>query len=268
MPLLEGIGDVGAPVTQSPRPALCLLPGDLALSVAEDEFSSQWPLCLDGNVRSFRVVSAFSRILQMAHVASEAELVLIDVGPNLGAINRAALIAADFVVVPLAPDLFSLQGLRNLGPTLREWRNGWEQRLRLAGDIPGLADLKLPTGKMAPMGYVVQEHAVSFDRPVRAHARWMDAIPNEYREAMLHEPDDDDAGDVAVTVDEYCLGTLKSYRSLMPYAQDARKPMFCLRAADGAIGGHVNAVQDCYRDFRDLACAIAQRCGVRCPQLD
>ena len=60
---------------------------------------------------------------------------------------------------------------------------------------------------------------------------------------------------------------LKHYRSLMPYAQEARKPMFRLTPADGAIGGHINAVRDCYDDFRDLACAVAERCGVPCPQL-
>ena len=53
----------------------------------------------------------------------------------------------------------------------------------------------------------------------------------------------------------------------MPYAQEARKPMFKLAPADGAIGGHINAVRDCYDDFRDLACTVAERCGVACPQL-
>jgi hypothetical protein len=51
----------------------------------------------------------------------------------------------------------------------------------------------------------------------------------------------------------------------MPLAQEARKPMFELKPADGAIGGHVQAVQDCYRDFRDLARAIAKRCEVSLP---
>jgi hypothetical protein len=41
----------------------------------------------------------------------------LDVGPNFGAINRAALLASDNLLVPLAADLFALQGLRNLGPT-------------------------------------------------------------------------------------------------------------------------------------------------------
>jgi len=42
--------------------------------------------------------------------------------------NRSALIATDHVVIPLAVDLFSLQGLRNLGPTLRGWRADWNKR--------------------------------------------------------------------------------------------------------------------------------------------
>ena len=118
---------------------------------------------------------------------------------------------------------------------------------------------------MKPIGYVVQQHAVRLDRPVKAYARWMDAIPNEYRTAVLQKSGDRSR---QVETDEHCLGLLKNYRSLMPYAQNARKPMFSLRAADGAVGGHVNAVRDCYFDYRDLACAIAERINVRCPQLD
>ncbi|MCG5541874.1 MULTISPECIES: hypothetical protein [unclassified Halorhodospira] len=45
----------------------------------------------------------------------------------------------------------------------------------------------------------------------------------------------------------------------MPMAQEARKPMFHLKPADGAIGAHVQAVTNCYRDFRGLAQAIEQR---------
>ena len=53
--------------------------------------------------------------------------------------------------------------------------------------------------------------------------------------------------------DPHCLAALKHYRSLMPLAQEAHKPMFFLKPADGAIGGHAKAVQDCYSDFRHLA---------------
>ena len=264
VPLLRGTGDITPVQTMRPRSTVTLIAGDLALSGAEDEFSSQWPQCLDGNERAFRVITALSRVLAGAQEEAEADLVLIDVGPNLGAINRAALIAADFVAVPLAPDLFSLQGLRNLGPTLRRWRKEWRQRLGRAKDLSGLDDLDLPSGTMKPIGYVVLQHAVRLDRPVKAYALWMDAIPGEYRQSVLNKSA---AVERSPEDDKHCLATLKHYRRLMPYAQEARKPMFKLTSADGAIGGHINAVQDCYWDFRSLACEVANRCGVTCPQL-
>ena len=36
-------------------------------------------------------------------------------------------------------------------------------------------------------------------------------------------------------------------------AQEARKPIFKLTAADGALGGHAAAASAAYRDFNDLA---------------
>lgn len=56
-------------------------------------------------------------------------MVLIDVGPSLGAINRATILSAQYVVVPLVPDLFSLQGLQNPEPTLRRWWKEWSERI-------------------------------------------------------------------------------------------------------------------------------------------
>ena len=59
--------------------------------------------------------------------------------------------------------------------------------------------------------------------------------------------------------DGHCLSLLKHYRSLMPMAMEARKPVFHLKAADGAIGAHNTSVRDCERDFHDLAEAILEK---------
>ncbi|MFN0180497.1 MAG: ParA family protein [Gemmatimonadales bacterium] len=257
-PLLAGTGDVRDPRPQRIDTRIALLAGDLSLSLAETELNSQWPACLDRVERAFRVMSAFWRVLERAAESSGAGLVLIDVGPNLGALNRAALLAAEHVVIPLAPDLYSLQGLRNLGPTLRRWREEWKER---QGRNP-VPSLSLPGGKMRPAGYVAMQHAVRLDRPVRAYQKWMERIPGQYREAVLGESG---AGAPAAPDDPLCLATLRHYRSLMPLAQEARKPMFFLKPADGAIGGHGAAVQECYGDFKVLATRIAQACSLGLP---
>jgi len=275
-PLLQGTGDIAEPhleyVTEM-QPSLfadqtgqiALLIGDLLLSGFEDELSDAWPKCLAGDPRAFRIMSAFWRIMQRAATIHEANVILMDLGPNLGAINRAALIAADYVVVPLSPDLFSLQGLRNLGPTLRDWRREWKKRLTEWQNRQArspVSNLQLPEGSMQPIGYIVLQHAVRMDRPVQAYDRWMALIPKEYQEYVL---DQHVQSIIPIADDSHRLALLKHYRSLMPLAQKAYKPMFSLKPADGAIGAHVKAVQGAYQDFKDLAFKIAERAGVLLP---
>ena len=260
-PLLEGTGDIAAPHTIEVSPGLNLLVGDLALSSAEGDLASEWPNCLDGRPRAFRVISALWRMASLASEQAEANVVLIDVGPNLGPLNRSALVAAEDVIIPLGPDLFSLQGLRNLGPTLIDWRRQWQKRLDQKP--ASLQDYPLPAASMTPSGYIVLQHAVRFDRPVKAYGLWMQRIPLEYRSSILRLEAESD--EITTDTDPHCLKNLKHYRSLMPLAQEARKPIFFLKPADGAIGGHMQSVGDCYNDFRDLATRIAERVGLPLP---
>ncbi len=249
-PLIRGIGDIAEPIPQVIDEGLWLLNGDLQLYSFEDDLSTEWPGCLDRKERSFRVISAFWRLLQKAAAQQQSDVVLVDLGPNLGAINRSALIAADYVVVPLSPDLFSLQGLKNLGPTLQRWRKDWQERI----DKNPAPDLHIPSGKMQPIGYIILQHAVRLDRPVKAFQRWIEHIPDTYHQEVLQEADSQDTD---IKTDPNCLALIKNYQSLMPMAQEAHKPIFHLKPADGAIGSHIAAVQNVYWDFKHLAEKIA-----------
>lgn len=255
-PILRGTGDIAIPHIEKITGKLGLIPGDLGLSRFEDKLSDAWPRCQLGDESAFRTMTAFHRLVQHG-VEQGAELILIDVGPNLGAINRSALIASDQVCLPLAPDLFSLQGLKNLGPTLREWRAVWSNLLDKAP-----VDLPMPKGAMQPVGYIVMQHGILDSRPVKAYKRWMDRIPNIYREVVMNE---DFQFSPTVAQDPYCLSLLKHYRSLMPMAMEARKPIFFLKSADGAIGAHIEAVRSCYDDFQKLAGKIAANVGIAFP---
>ncbi len=251
-PLLRGIGDI-SPGTETIEidTRLHLLAGDLALARFEDELSQQWPSCMDGKERAFRVLSALWRILQNGARSTRADVIFVDLGPNLGAINRAALIGADYLAVPLTSDLFSLQGLRNLGPTVRTWRREWQERLKRSPD----KDLELPAGTIAPLGYIVMQHAIRLDRPARAYERWINRIPEVYAENLLNGTV---GGEVSWASDVNCLGLVKHYRSLMPMAQEAHKPIFHLTPADGAIGAHTRAVQEARKNFSQIAERLAE----------
>jgi len=255
-PLKDGTGDILVPHVEIVSDRLGLIVGDMALSTFEDDLSEVWPKCLGGDARAFRVMSAFWRLAQDAGRQHGADVLLIDLGPNLGAINRAALIASDFVVIPLGPDLFSLQGLQNLGPALRAWREGWTKRLR---ENPP-ADLTLPRGSIVPAGYMVLRHSIRLDRPVKAFDRWIARIPSTYAKAVLDQQPD---SGLTIDRDPNCIAKLKDYRSLMPLAQEVRKPMFFLKPADGALGAHTYAVHDAYKDFKAVAARIAANVGLK-----
>jgi len=259
VPLIDGVGDVSDVVGQDLTPGLSLLPGDLRLTGLEDELSDAWTKCLEGNPRAFRVTSAFWRMIQRAGRQRDANIILMDLGPNLGAINRAALIGADFIVIPLAPDLFSLQGLKNLGPTLVKWRNDWNQRLASRN---ASSDFAVPSGRMQPLGYIVLQHGVRLDRPTKAYDLWMNRIPETYQQYVERKGYVEAVG---LAEDPNRIAQIKHYRSLMPLAQEANKPMFHLRPADGAIGAHYSAAQDARTDFEKLALEIARRAGISGP---
>lgn len=253
-PLFGGTGDIRPAHIEPLADVLGLLVGDLALSRIEDDLSTEWPRCLEGRERAFRVTTAFWRVMKEAAERHHADVVLIDVGPNLGAINRAALVAASYVVVPVAPDLFSLQGLKNLGPTLMRWRETWQQA---SPKVPSTLG-EQPGGEMAPVGYVLMQHAERLGRPTKAYAKWQARLPQAYRESVLGVA----AGQSVVMPDPHQIQRIKHYRSLMPMAMEARKPMFTLRASDGAIGAHQGNVQQCHDDFENLVRAIADRTGL------
>lgn len=227
---------------------ISLLIGNLALSAFEDKLSDAWNKCLAGDIFGFKVSSVFKTLIDDAAGRCMADWVLIDVGPNLGAINRAVLIATDFVILPVASDLFSLQGIKNLGKTLDDWRSQWTKR---TSEYPKADKSQIPSASMKPIGYLLMQYTARESRPVRAYIRWAEKIPLVYQEYVLNKEFSTET--INIETDENCLALLKHYHSLAPMSMEARKPIFLLKPADGAIGAHVKAVQNSYVDFEKLA---------------
>lgn len=258
-PLINREGDIAdAPIIEVNE--ISLIPGDLALHEFDDRLADSWARCLEDEPAerndAVRVQTAIHRILLRAAAEVGADVVLLDVGPSLGPLNRAVLLSADGVVVPMAADLFSLRGLANLGRTLRDWRRSWGERQRKAEDTP---IRPIPLGEMKVLGYVTLPHAVRDSRPVKAYPRWTHRIPAEYHKHILRESWPDT---IPADRDPHLLATTRNYLTLMALAQDARKPVFALKPADGAIGTQMSRVLDARKDFEGLARRIADKVGI------
>jgi hypothetical protein len=200
------------------------------------------------------VLSSLYRVLHLSAANMGADLVFIDLGPNLGALNRISIISSDYVITPLTPDMYSLQGLSNIGPTLQAWRNEWHEHKE---NNPSKT-LLLPQGNMQALGYIVMQHSERAGRPTRSYHKWIDRIPKVFHQAVLLEKD----SPLSVDEDPYCLARMKHYRSLLQMAREAQKPMFNLSSADGAFGSHAEAVANCKADFSKLVALLAVRIGL------
>lgn len=234
---------------------LGLILGNLALSTFEDRLSDAWLKCLNRDIYSFKITSIFKTIIDDAARRFNAEIILIDVGPNLGAINRAVTISSDYIIMPVASDLFSLQGIKNLGMTLRQWKDEWNQRKALK---PTNLPTSIPENNAHPAGYIVMQYSAKESRPVKSYLKWANRIPGIFEEFVL-----ENLNSSAHNVDEdrYCIALLKHYRSLAPMSMEAHRPIFLLKPADGAIGAHVYAVRQSYEEFE----ALTRKILIKCP---
>jgi hypothetical protein len=90
-------------------------------------------------------------------------LIVVDVSPSLGAINRSALVGSDYYVTPMSADLFSLYALDNISVWFDRWlreydsgRAASEEELRATGYGDLLPD-PLPI-RHGFLGYTVQQY--------------------------------------------------------------------------------------------------------------
>ena len=232
---------------------LAFVPGDLGLACMEEKLNFQWRKCLEGDYEAFQITAIFYRLIRRASDEFGAHVALLDTEPNLSALTRSALIAADYVVMPLAPDLFSLQSLKKLGSTMAKWHEEWIRRLV---DAPFVPDSKtLPSDQMKPAGYILIQKASRQN----SSRRWAERFPSAYRAALNElEP----SSKLLPEDDPNCLGQVNSYSELMPLALEARKPIFHLKPVDGTVSGQMTVVRGASWYFHDLTLKLTKAIGL------
>lgn len=229
---------------------LHIIPGDLSLSEFEDRLGDSWNSAKGGNEAALRAQSAIHRVIRQAAEKANADVVLLDLGPNLGATNRAVLGGSDYLISPVSPDLFSIRGTENLGNKLVTWRQEWDQ---CTGSWRG-EGLNIPQGQPKFIGYVTQQHnlrnnAAGMTKGWQIFGSQVDAAIQENIVSKLAP-----LGQVApFKPGAYNLGSIPNLHSLIPYSQDARKPVFNCTGSDGLKGAHIASARDSRSLFDPVA---------------
>jgi chromosome partitioning protein len=232
---------------------LYIIPGDLRLSDFEDRLGDTWNSAKGGSEPDIRAQSAIHRYILSAAEKINADVVLIDLGPNLGALNRAVLASSDYFITPVAPDLFSIQGTENLGNKLVSWRKDWDQVNMAWGD----KSLSIPAGKPSYLGYVIQQHNI------RSNSSGMTAGWKIYGDELIPAITQNIVNKlkpigqvIEWENDDYKLGQIPNLHSLIPYSMDAKKPIFYCNSSDGLNGAHISKARDTASHFDDIVTTL------------
>jgi len=254
-PLVEGSGDIQIVEPVKIRDNAWVLPGHINLSVFEEIAPEGWTSALAGNPRGFRVSTAVQRLMSEVGQRVGADYIFLDLGPNVGAFNRAALLGADGFVIPMAPDLFSLTALPSVGDSVSRWVEEWEIA-RSSADRRHLSlGFDLPPGKPAPLGYISQQFAVYREQPAEAYQRWISQIPRQYESGVV---DALAKSNVRTPRRVGKIGEVRNLSSLIPMAQRNRSAVFELTGSE-ARGAQFTRAKDTYSLFAELVAEVVAR---------
>lgn len=247
-PLAQGKGysrDVR--IHRSVRFKVDVIAGDPRLALTEDLLARDWGTAISGDVRGIRTSMLFAELLQRYN---EYDIVLIDVGPSLGSINRSVLLASGYFLSPMATDIFSLKAIENIA----EWFSDWTKRWKVGLDNMDAEIDDLPvalTDRVKFAGYVTQQYISKTDssgtrRAVSAYEKIITQVDD------LIDKNFSGAIDVA-RPGSANLGSIPNLYSLIPMSQTSRAPIFSLSSVDGVRGAHFAKVKDSKRIIGHVA---------------
>jgi cellulose biosynthesis protein BcsQ len=121
-PAEEGTGDLDVlPPAHHLAERLDLIPGRLTLHMFEEAVARRWSEAFVGQPLALRTLSEIRRLITSYAARDGYDIAIVDTSPSLGPLNKVALSTVDAFLVPCAPDLFSLYGVRNIGNSLMRW---------------------------------------------------------------------------------------------------------------------------------------------------
>lgn len=111
-----------------------LIPGRLTLHLYEAKIAERWSGVYQGDPLAIRTGTRVRAIAERYAQEYAYDYVIFDTSPSLGALNRNLLSLADGFIIPCAPDLFSIYGIRNIGSALKVWRKQFESIFHFLSD--------------------------------------------------------------------------------------------------------------------------------------
>ncbi|WP_448218392.1 ParA family protein [Endozoicomonas sp. 2B-B] len=227
-----------------------LIPGHPKMSIIEDRLSDAWSELRARETRGYRITNWCHQLIQ--RFEREYDLIVFDVGPSLGALNRSVILACDYVITPFGCDIFSLLGVKNIASWIKAWKHEYDSSIsETKSHKPKIFEkfsiIDDTDAKFRFAGYSVQQYVTrkfkNGPRPVKSYDKIMSEIPDIVKKSMAFIASDR-------SNKSYELGHIPYLYSLVPMAQAAKSPIHSLKSSDGVVGSQYAQVQS-YADLME-----------------
>jgi cellulose biosynthesis protein BcsQ len=230
-----------------------MLLGDTKLALAEDLLSEDWIKVESGMPRGLHTTFVFKDFLEK--IRNDYDYVFFDLGPSLGAINRAVLLACDYFIVPMSSDIFSIKAIDNISTSLKSWTDsltqGLNNYLKKEGETYVIGSKELKDVYTRFLGYVTQQYVSRAKegekKPVKAYEDILKKVPSRINTKFS------DFYPQSIDKSKLLLSQIPNYNSLVPLSQTANKAIFSLTGIDGVVGAHFMKVKQ-YEDLMNKIC--------------
>lgn len=249
--------DMGAwSVVRGGRFDVDVLPGHPSLSMFEDILSDAWGKLRGGEPAGARRTMWLHTMRK--EIQDDYDVIVVDVSPSLGAINRSALVGSDSFVTPMAPDLFSLYALDNITIWFQRWlkeydlgRGQAQEQLTSIGYGDTLPD-PLPI-RQGFIGYTVQQYV---SRASGGEIRQIEAYDQHRREIPERAKSLIELSRLSKNIE---LGTVPNMFSMIPLAQSCHAPIADLQREDGLRGAQFSQQQRYVEQLDAIFTKISKR---------
>ncbi|TQM83191.1 AAA domain-containing protein [Saccharothrix saharensis] len=248
------------------RDGLFLIPGHVAL--AEDETSLGIAQQLSESLQGLRnLPGSFAHLFRITAEKYDADVILLDLSPGLGAINQNLVATADYFLVPCSPDVFSVMAVDSLSRVVPRWTEWANRAAKL--EVLTEADYPFPAPDLKFLGVLVQRFRLKSGKPTRAFQDYFNKLNAAVVQTLA--PALSRAGimlDAATYTDagmdsHYVLAEISDFNTLIAHSQRTRKPVFTLTQEDvgrqGRLWGNTQAsIANFRRTFEELATKISK----------
>lgn len=241
---------------------LFLLPGSLNFANYESDLSLAQSL--RGQFGSQRnLPGAIYFLLQETAKKMNADYLLIDLSPSLGAINQNIVCISDEVVIPCYPDYFSYLALESLSRVLPEWYT-WAKEAASAKELKQ-ATYPFPEPDFKIAGLIMSRWTLYKGRPARAFEIWMEKLATVFENIVRKElikcnpnlvHSDSEYKNLDLNY-PYIIAEIREFNSLRPRSQEFSVPVFELTQDHLKLFGkswtqaqkNISQIDSAYSDF-------------------